>query len=100
MKKYPYQAHIKIGADKAGQDNVTLDASKKVAWLNVFSNKPGAKFDIAIVDSRGAVQYEKKGLTSQTDRYGARLDLPFTDNTYTIKVNNVEGADEINAFLE
>lgn len=101
MKKQLNQAHIELkdGA-RRGQDKVTLDRGGNVEWLNVHSNKPGAKFDLKVTDQFGNTVIEKKGNTGEGKRFGERISLPLTDSYYNVEVDNVEGADQLDVFLD
>lgn len=101
MKRQLNQAHIQLkNGARRGQDQVTLDRGGTAEWLNVHSNKPGAKFDLKMTDQFGNTVVEKKGMTGETKRYGERISLPLTDSYYNIEVDNVEGADELDVFLD
>lgn len=82
-----------------GEADVILN-QEEIGMLHAQFDNSNAIFDIAIEDQAGNVQYEKKGCSNPTKRWGERIDLPVIDGYYKVKVSNVKNAKSINVFLE
>ncbi len=100
MGKLPNHAHIEIAeGQRSGQDKVMLPRGGKVDWLNIQTNKPGAKFSVSVVDPVGN-EILKKSYEGTSNRFGERVSLPTTDTDYIVKVDSESGAKGFDIFLE
>lgn len=101
MGKLPNHAHIEIKeGSRSGEDKVVMGRAAEVAWLNIQTNKPGAKFSVSVADPKGN-EVLKKSYDGTSDRFGERVALQLVDSYYTIKVEKENGqADAFDVFLE
>lgn len=99
-EKLPNQAIFSFDENKNnGEEDVILNQDE-IGTIHAEFDNPDAIFDIAIEDQAGNIQYEKKGCSNQTKRWGERIDLPVIDGYYKVKVSNVRNAKSMNVFVE
>jgi hypothetical protein len=96
---HPYQAHISLNGKQSGEAQIILD-KRKIGMLHSITDKPGAKFDLKIIDMNGNEQIVRKDVGTENTRWGEVVDKNLTDNTFIVKVENVRGADTIDIFCE
>lgn len=95
------QAHLEFKQGvRDGKSKVTLDRGKTVEWLNVYSNKPGAKLELKVTDEWGNEVISRKVDTGDTKNFGERISLELSDSYYNVEVKNLEGAEEVDVFLD
>jgi hypothetical protein len=101
MGKQTNHAHIEIKeGQRTGQDKVLLPRGHEVAWLNIQTNKPGAKFSVSVADPLGN-EVIKKSYDGTTNKFGERISLQLTDSNYIINVEKESGdADTFDVFLD
>lgn len=95
----PFQAHIQLNGKQSGEAQIIIDR-KKIGMLHSITDKPGAKFDLKIIDMAGNEQIVRKNIGTENTRWGEVVDKNLTDNTFVVKVENVKGADTIDIFCE
>ena len=84
---------------ESGSQKVRL-TNPKIGWLHTLSDQPGAKFEFVIKDQRGGVRFERKGFGTETQKAGELINLPILPGEeMEIEVNNLQGAEKVDVFL-
>lgn len=98
-QQLPNHAKFSLKDDQTEAEADILLQDRHIGMLHGQVDKPGAEFDVVILDNAGNEQ-ARRHFKSTTERFGERLDLPLTDNYNKIKVENVRGAKSIDIFAE
>jgi len=74
--------------------------SNKIGWVESLTENPGASFDFTIKDALGRLRYERRGCSSETEKYGERINFEtMMGEDLEITVENLQGAESIDLFL-
>jgi len=85
--------------DSASQKFVPV--SPKIGWIHTETSEPGAKYDIVVKDVRGFPIVEKRGCTSETNRFGELVNKDvIAGQEIDVTIENIEGAEEVNLFIQ
>lgn len=74
--------------------------SKEIAWVESLTDLPGASYDLVIKDALGREKFRKVGCTSETEKYGERINVPtFLGEDIEVVIENLKGAKSVKLFL-
>lgn len=78
----------------------TIAPTNKIGWLHTLADQKKASFDISIKDIHGKVKFERKGCSSDNEKFGELINLPTMMGEHLeVVIENLKGAKNLKVFL-